>query len=168
MSLYRFLMKDAAPTIEQEAKIFDLSECSLNAVRRLLLKGKQEKNAPVLLELFKKNRKLFVGTEENIRLERIRISAPFRFTQNAAGTQAGVGTQGTYIIAVSTINRKSAPSLIHSVVFCISSGRIDADDIYFGGFSGKTAMDYFHEPDWEKYKKEQENRTKNVSKREGR
>jgi len=153
-AFYRVLVQDAPPTYEQEKEVFGSSASGLRV--HLIDKTGASKTQPVLLELYRKHRDLFLpkNMKDAKDLSRVALSSWFTFVgrlgENAHPIEQGpTGKRGGYVIAVFVDDPQAKSAHIRSVMFCVTEdGKLGADDMCLGGFDGQTAYEKFFDMKW--------------------
>jgi hypothetical protein len=144
-SFYKVLLQKEAPTLEQEEKLFGLrSPLRLN----LLARNIGADTDPVVLQLFRQNRDLFLPLGKGLTTEdyfsAVQISSPFNFVCSLEGAK-DKAPETAYVMAlfVHEVNPKGVPSRVRTVVFQIEGGKINPGAIYLDGFQGQITLEKF-------------------------
>jgi hypothetical protein len=153
-AFYRVLVQDAPPTYEQEKGVFGSSASGLRV--HLIDKTGASKTQPVLLDLYRKHRDLFLpkNMKDAKDANCVALSSWFTFVgrpgKNAHPIEGGpTGKRGGYVIACFVDDFKAKPAHNRSVVFSVTEdGKLDADCIYLGGFDGQSAYEKFFDMKW--------------------
>lgn len=138
VSFYKVLMQKEAPTLEQEKEL--LTESS-GLRKTILSRQKGGENKPVILQLFRQHKDLFLPANMK-KLSDIQVSSPFGFVRNLERTKTHRKVGGCNVMVL-FLDKEAKPARFHSIVFDVSGGKIDPDGISFDGFEGETAYEKF-------------------------
>jgi hypothetical protein len=145
VSFYKVLLQKEAPTLQQEKELLGLSS-PLRA--NLLARQKGTDTDPVVLQLFRQHRELFLPlgemSPENY-LSAIQISSPFNFVRSLKGIKEKSPAGSAYVMALFVHDAKAKPPRFRTVVFEIEGGKIAAGGIYLDGFRGQMTLEKFFE-----------------------
>ena len=145
VSFYRALLQKEAPTLQQEKALFGLS----SALRvNLLARRKGTESDPVLLQLFRQHRELFLPLGELSKeeyLAAVQITSPFNFVRSVARIKDKLPTGRAWVMALFVHDAKLKASRFRTVLFSIEHGKIKAGEICFDGFQGQMALEKFVE-----------------------
>jgi hypothetical protein len=149
-TFYKVLLQKEEPTLQQEKDLFGLdSPLRLNLIAR----KKGVANEPLILNLFRKNRDLFLPlgklTDEQY-LGAVQLTSPFDFVtslnQIKGKAPAGRGlVMAMFIHDLRADKDKSMPQRFRTVIFSIEDGKIVADGIWLDGFQGQLTGEKFLE-----------------------
>ena len=151
VSFYRVLLQEEAPTLQQEERLFGLR----NPLRiNLLARKKGADTDPVVLQLFRQHRDLFLPlgklSAEDY-LSGIQISSPFNFVRSL-GTLKDKAPDGSACVMALFVNdlrsdrAKNLPPRFRTIVFEIEDGKIRPGAIYLDGFEGQMILEIFLAP----------------------
>jgi hypothetical protein len=149
-TFYKVLLQKEEPTLQQEKDLFGLD----NPLRiNLLARKKGVATDPLILNLFRQNRDLFLPlgklTEEEYR-GGIQLTSPFDFVtslnQIKGKAPEGRGlVMALFVHEVQPDRSKNVPPRLRTIVFSIEGGKIQADAIWLDGFQGPTTFEKFFE-----------------------
>jgi ankyrin repeat protein len=144
VSFYKALLQDAPPTIEQERALFDM-DMNLTLRNQLISgsNGKSTDKDPVLLQLFRKNKAIFLPINSKHPENDIQISSEMYFLQSLSRTKDPPRAGNGDVLALFVRDGKAKPAQFRTIVFEFVRGKINADGIYLDGFEGKTTGDQF-------------------------
>jgi hypothetical protein len=143
-SFYKVLLQKEPPTLEQEENLFGLrSSLRVN----LLARKKGADTDPVVLQLFRQNRDLFLPLGKDLTTEdymsAVQISTPFNFVRRLETYKEKAPAGRGYVMALFGHDFRVRPQRSRTIVFSIEGGKIDPDDIYLDGFQGQLTMEKF-------------------------
>ena len=146
VSFYKVLLQKEEPTLQQEEKLFGLH----NPLRgNLLARKKGADTDPVVLQLFRQHRELFLPlgklSAEDY-LSAIQISSPFNFVRSLATIKGKAPDGWAYVMAMFVHDVKAKPPRFRTIVFEIEDGKIDPVAICLDGFGGKMILEKFLVP----------------------
>jgi hypothetical protein len=152
-AFYRVLVQEGPPTREQEKDLFGDSG---GLKTHLIDKNGGSADRPALLELYRRNRDLFLprNMKDPKSLGGVRISSMFTFMgspdQFAGGSPPrDRDNHGGYVLALFVNDVQAKPPHFRSVVFSVwDNGELGGDDMYFGGFDGQMSYEKFFDTKW--------------------
>jgi hypothetical protein len=151
VSFYKVLLQEEAPTLQQEEKLFGLQNPLRN---NLLARKKGADTDPVVLQLFRQHRGLFLplgklSTEDY--LSGIQISSPFNFVRSLATLKDRAPDGSACVLALfvhdlRSDRPKNVPPRFRTIVFDIVDGKIKPGAICLDGFEGQMIQEKFLVP----------------------
>jgi len=146
VSFYKVLLQKEEPTLQQEEKLFGLHDPLRT---NLLARKKGADTDPVVLQLFRQHRELFLPlgklSAEDY-LSAIQISSPFNFVRSLATIKGKAPDGWAYVMAMFVHDVKAKPPRFRTIVFEIEDGKIDPVAICLDGFGGKMILEKFLVP----------------------
>jgi len=118
VSFYKVLLQKEAPTLQQEKELFGLS----SALRtNLLARRKGTDSDPVVLQLFRQHRDLFLPLGKDLTTEdylaAVQISSPFNFVRSLKGIKDEAPVGRACVMALFVHDVKAKPSRFRTIVF---------------------------------------------------
>jgi hypothetical protein len=141
-TFYKVLLQKKEPTLQQEKDLFGL-ESSLRI--NLLARKKGAETDPVVLNLFRQHRDLFLPlgkwSDEQYAVA-IQITSPFVFVRSLARPKVKAPEGSCYVMAMFVHDPrpdrpKNVPPRHRTIIFGIDEGKIDPYEIYMDGFEGE-------------------------------
>jgi hypothetical protein len=149
-TFYKVLLQKEEPTLQQEKDLFGLdSPLRLNLIAR----KKGVATEPVILNLFRKNRDLFLPLgklSDEQYLGAIQLTSPFDFVtslnQIKGKAPEGWGcVMALFVHELRPDRPKNEKPRFRTVIFSIENGKIQADGIWLDGFQGQLTGEKFLE-----------------------
>ncbi|MEX0776053.1 MAG: hypothetical protein WD042_10125 [Phycisphaeraceae bacterium] len=131
VSFYEALLQEKAPSLQQEKELFgEQSSLRTNLIEMQGYKA----SSPVILQLCRKHKDLFLPKNTQDVRAAVQVSSPFSFVRNLARAKDSV--PGCNVMVLFVEDARVQPHRLRTIVFPIENDKIDADGIELKGFEG--------------------------------